>query len=171
MFVGPALILLNKFILQNLHFPYPMFLSALGVMVSALVARVLVMLGVVKLQRKEQIEGMLWVKRVLPVGLAHAGTLCLGNSAYLYLDVGFIQMLKSFTPVIILLCSASASLEYPNMVTILAAYNYLLLLCDHLHFCTDDKHRWNRNYAIFRAQRGHPPLDDPIFVAKSKIWR
>ncbi len=122
MFVGPALILLNKFILQNLHFPYPMFLSALGVMVSALVAHVLVLLGVVKLQRKEQVEGILWFKRVLPVGLAHAGTLCLGNSVYLFLDVGFIQMLKSFTPVIVLLCSASAGLEYPNMVTILSIF-------------------------------------------------
>ena len=30
MFAGPVLILLNKFILSNLHFPYPMFLSALG---------------------------------------------------------------------------------------------------------------------------------------------
>ena len=125
MFVGPALILLNKFILQNLHFPYPMFLSALGVCVSAFVARIFVLLGFVKLQRKEQVEGILWFKRVLPVGLAHAGTLCLGNSVYLYLDVGFIQMLKSFTPVIILICSSSAGLEYPNMVTILS----IIVIC------------------------------------------
>ena len=34
---------------------------------------------------------------------------------------------------------------------------------DHLHFCADDKHRWNRNYAV-PAQRGHPPLDDPILL-------
>ena len=45
MFAGPLLILLNKFILSNLHFPYPMFLSALGVCFSAIVARILVMLG------------------------------------------------------------------------------------------------------------------------------
>ena len=35
MFAGPLLILLNKFILSNLNFPYPMFLSALGVVFSA----------------------------------------------------------------------------------------------------------------------------------------
>jgi hypothetical protein len=75
MFAGPVLILLNKFILSNLNFPYPMFLSALGVFFSAAVARVLVMVGVVKLQRKEQVEGMHYIKRVLPVGLFHAGTL------------------------------------------------------------------------------------------------
>jgi hypothetical protein len=87
MFAGPVLILLNKFILSNLNFPYPMFLSALGVFFSAAVARVLVMAGVVKLQRKEQVEGMHYIKRVLPVGLFHAGTLAF---------VRFLSSLSSF---------------------------------------------------------------------------
>jgi len=50
-----------------------MFLSGLGVAVSAIVARLLVMFGVVTLQRREEVAGSLWYKRVLPVGLAHAG--------------------------------------------------------------------------------------------------
>ena len=37
MCVGPGLILLNKYILSELDFHYPMFLSGLGVLVSALV--------------------------------------------------------------------------------------------------------------------------------------
>jgi hypothetical protein len=73
MFIGPSLILLNKFILSNLLFPYPMFLSGLGVAVSGLVAQVIVRMGYVTLQRKETVEGSLWYRRVLPVGLAHAG--------------------------------------------------------------------------------------------------
>jgi len=36
-------------------------------------AHAAVALGYVQLQRKEQVEGALWYKRVLPVGLAHAG--------------------------------------------------------------------------------------------------
>ena len=100
MVIGPALILLNKFILHNLNFQYPMFLSGLGVLVSGIVARMLVGCGYVTLQRKDAVEGLLWYRRVLPVGLAHAGTLAFGNSVYLLLNVGFIQMLKSFTPVI-----------------------------------------------------------------------
>ena len=74
------MILLNKFILHNLDFPFPMFLSGLGVLVSGVVARVIVALGVVPLQRKEAVEGALWYRRVLPVGLAHAGTLAFGNT-------------------------------------------------------------------------------------------
>ena len=57
MCIGPSLILLNKFILHNLNFPYPMFLSGLGVLVSGLVARCIVDFGFVTLQRKEAVEG------------------------------------------------------------------------------------------------------------------
>ena len=114
MVIGPALILLNKFILHNLNFQYPMFLSGLGVLVSGIVARLLVGCGYVTLQRKDAVEGLLWYRRVLPVGLAHAGTLAFGNSVYLLLNVGFIQMLKSFTPVIIMLTAYLARIETPT---------------------------------------------------------
>ena len=84
MFIGPALILLNKFILQNLNFPYPMFLSGLGVAVSGLVAQIIVRSGYVVLQRKETVEGMLWYRRVLPVGLAHAGMNECHSDSFIY---------------------------------------------------------------------------------------
>jgi drug/metabolite transporter (DMT)-like permease len=41
-------------------------------------------------------------QNVAPVGLCQALTLALGNAAYLYLTVSFIQMLKAFTPVVVL---------------------------------------------------------------------
>ena len=50
-----------------------MFLSGLGVAVSGLAAQIIVRSGYVVLQRKETVEGSLWYRRVLPVGLAHAG--------------------------------------------------------------------------------------------------
>ena len=55
MFIGPSLILLNKFILSELDFPFPMFLSGLGVLVSGLVAQLIVRCGLVVLQRQEQV--------------------------------------------------------------------------------------------------------------------
>ena len=91
-----------------------MFLSGLGVVASGLFAHILVRCGYATVQRKEAVEGILWYKRVLPVGLCHAGTLAFGNIAYLYLNVGFIQMLKSFTPVIIMLTGYMANIESPT---------------------------------------------------------
>ena len=83
MVVGPSIILLNKYILQNLHFPYPIFLSALGVLFSGLFSHVLVRLDIVPLKCADSIQGILWYKRVLPVGFASASTLAFGNIVYL----------------------------------------------------------------------------------------
>lgn len=120
MIIGPSLIMLNKYILYDLKFPYPMFLSGQGVLFSGLVSQLIVRLGYVKLQRRETVEGIFWYQRILPVGLAYAGTLALGNTAYLLLDVGFIQMLKSFVPVIIMATSYIAGIEYPSQTVIVS---------------------------------------------------
>ncbi len=115
MFVGPALILLNQYILKTLMFPYPIFLSGLGVLSSGFFAQALIKLGYVTVEKPEAVQGMLWYKRVLPVGLAHAATLSFGNTVYLFLNVGFIQMLKSFTPVCIMATAYAAGIETPSL--------------------------------------------------------
>ena len=113
--VGLALIILNQYILKELHFPYPMFLSGLGVLASAIFARLLVRFGHTSLTKKDAVEGILWYQRVLPVGMASAGTLAFGNMVYLMLDVGFIQMLKSFTPVVIIFFGYITSVDIPSV--------------------------------------------------------
>ena len=105
-FVGPSLIVLNKVILQSGQFPYPIFVSNLGMIMSVLLARVSASLGFITPKKDKMIEGINWYLRVLPVGFAHAGTLMSGNWVYLYLDMGFIQMLKAFAPVMLLIVSA-----------------------------------------------------------------
>ena len=122
MIIGPGLILLNKYILSSLDFPFPMFLSGLGVACSGVFAHVLVRTGYVSLQRKEAVEGNLWYKRVLPVGLAHASTLAFGNAVYLLLNVGLIQMLKSFTPVIIMITAYFARIESPSKSVVMSVF-------------------------------------------------
>lgn len=120
MLIGPGLILLNKYILEELSFPYPIFLSGLGVVCSALCARLLIFLGFVVVEKKEAVSGHLWYKRVLPVGMAHALSLSTGNAVYLLLNVGFIQMLKSFTPVIVMCFLYFAGVEKPGKTVILS---------------------------------------------------
>lgn len=38
-----------------------------------------------------------YIKTIVPIGFLYSGTLWLGNAAYLYLSVSFIQMLKAST--------------------------------------------------------------------------
>lgn len=52
-----------------------------------------------------------YLRRILPLGFCSAATLALGNIAYLYLDVGLLQMLKSCCPVFVLLVAIAFRLE------------------------------------------------------------
>lgn len=45
----------------------------------------------------------LFIRSILPIGMLFSGSLILSNKAYLYLSVHYIQMLKAFNPVAILL--------------------------------------------------------------------
>lgn len=120
--IGPSLILLNKHILDKMNFPYPIFLSGLGVVCSAIAARIMVALGYVSVEKKDAVSGKLWYRRVLPVGLAHALSLSTGNAVYLLLNVGFIQMLKSFTPVIVMIFLYLAGVERPSKTVVMSIF-------------------------------------------------
>ena len=52
-----------------------------------------------------------YLHRILPLGFCSAATLALGNVAYLYLDVGLLQMLKSCCPVFVMLVAILFRLE------------------------------------------------------------
>lgn len=103
MLVGPALMLLNKNIMQEVGFAYPLTLSSLGLCASAITAKVLVATGavVIRPESKEVVAGAAWYRIALPIGAAKAITLATGNAVYLHLGLGFIQMLKAFTPAIV----------------------------------------------------------------------
>lgn len=68
--------------------------------------------GLVEIPRLELKQ---WARQILPVGLCFALSLALGNAAYLYISVAFVQMLKASTPVAVLLCSFAFGLEKPTL--------------------------------------------------------
>ena len=100
MAVSSALIILNKHILSH-GFPFPMALAGIGMgfsgFASYLTCRVF---RFVKIKPRDDVNARFVLTRVMPVGFFSALTLYLGNLAYLYLTVSFIQMLKSLAPVI-----------------------------------------------------------------------
>ena len=76
--------------------------------------------------------------RFAPIGLCFAASLSLGNAAYLYISVAFVQMLKAGTPVATLLVSIVLGLERP--LCRLAFYILLVssgigVACAALTFC------------------------------------
>lgn len=116
---GPALILLNNHIMNGLSFPYPIALSAFGVIFSAAVCRLLIITGLVPLTRPELTcsRGFL-VLNTLPLAALAALTLSLGNSAYIYLSVATCQILKALTPGMTLFMAYALRIEEPNGIII-----------------------------------------------------
>lgn len=112
--IGPSLILINRTILKERHFPLPMALSGLGLLFSSAVSSVLVAGRCVRLEHREVVTWPFFLRNIAPVGAAMATTLASGNAVYLYLPVSFIQMLKAFTPTVTLTLLYVSGIETPT---------------------------------------------------------
>lgn len=100
MAVGPALMVLNKEILDVVPFRYPILVSCMGLVASGLFTHLLKALGYLQLEYAATVDFRFWCTRCLPVGICHAATLALGNAQYLLMGMAAIQFLKSFTPIV-----------------------------------------------------------------------
>jgi len=116
MSVGPALILVNKYILTDLGFRFPVIVSAFGQLASwvftLLCFRVL---RTHELQMCHHVTWRFYVTNMGVVGICSAGAIAFGQGVYLYLSVAFIQILKSLTPVITSLLLVAFNIEHPSL--------------------------------------------------------
>jgi len=87
--VGPAAMVVNNDIMNSLHFPYPLTISALGVGSSALVARIAALLGLAQIRdhTAKFLCSSQWCRCILPLGASYAVTLATGNAVYLVLGI------------------------------------------------------------------------------------
>ncbi|KAF9445534.1 TPT-domain-containing protein [Macrolepiota fuliginosa MF-IS2] len=113
--LSSAVIIYNNYLYNTLNFKYPVFLVTWHLVFAAIGTRVLH-------RTTSLLDGLkdvnmtkdMFVKSILPIGLLFSGSLILSNTAYLYLSVSYIQMLKAFTPVAILLIQWTCRLSDPN---------------------------------------------------------
>jgi len=113
MIVGPVLIMSNKYLLTKSGFGYPLLLTALHQLSSAFFCMVLVR-GCAVVQLKQKISWSFWCRSIMLVGLATTGALCFGNSAYMYLTVSFIEILKGFTPIVTMMVQTMGGEPMPT---------------------------------------------------------
>ncbi|WRT67032.1 uncharacterized protein IL334_003998 [Kwoniella shivajii] len=137
--LSSAVILYNKYLYSNLEYPYPIFITSYHLGCAALGTRVLratthLMDGLDKIEMTRD----LYLKSILPIGVLFSGSLILSNTAYLTLSVSFIQMLKAFTPVAILLISAIFKLQVLSsrlvLIVILISTGCALAAYGEVHF-------------------------------------
>uniref|UniRef100_A0A6S9Q582 Sugar phosphate transporter domain-containing protein n=1 Tax=Chrysotila carterae TaxID=13221 RepID=A0A6S9Q582_CHRCT len=127
MLAGPTLILLNHRILHDYDFPFPIALSALGVICSAVACRSLVWSGAVRPSHPELINSPSFFRQTaLPLAVLSALTLALGNSAYVYLSVATCQILKALTPAMTLAVLYLLRVEQPSMMVVMCVLSICL---------------------------------------------
>eukprot|EP00937_MAST-01D_sp_MAST-1D-sp2_P002749 g2749.t1 len=109
--------------MKELKFAYPAALSSLGQLTSAVVVALLVhVFGAVELKHRASMTRGFYCARVVPIAVFTASTFFTGNMVYLYLGVGLIQMLKAFTPVVVLAMSVAAGMASPTCALIGATF-------------------------------------------------
>eukprot|EP00602_Paraphysomonas_sp_CaronLab_P001357 CAMPEP_0185024466 /NCGR_PEP_ID=MMETSP1103-20130426/7558_1 /TAXON_ID=36769 /ORGANISM="Paraphysomonas bandaiensis, Strain Caron Lab Isolate" /LENGTH=295 /DNA_ID=CAMNT_0027557445 /DNA_START=124 /DNA_END=1011 /DNA_ORIENTATION=+ len=106
------MILFNKAVMSTLDFPFPMFLTTwhmvLATVMTQLLSRTTNLLPAVA---EKKVDTTVLQTQIFPVSLFFAVSLVLSNKAYIYLSVSYIQMLKAFTPVAVLIFSFLMGLE------------------------------------------------------------
>lgn len=100
-----------------MKFPFPMFLTTwhmtLATVLTQILARTTNMLPAVN---EKKVDSKAIYRQILPVSIFFAISLVLANKAYIYLAVSYIQMLKAFTPVAVLIFSFFAGLEKTTQI-------------------------------------------------------
>jgi len=136
---GPCLIMVNKRILVDLKFQFPMLLSSIGLVSCMCITQVLRVFGVLKLEKAVSLET--FFKRIFPIGLFQALTLNFGNQSYMYMSVSLLQMLKAMSPVFTLLILWTAGLAKPNYFIVFCTM--LITLGTFLSTASSDEINWS----------------------------
>lgn len=99
--LSSSVITYNNWLYNTVGFKYPVFLVTWHLVFATIGTRVLqrttrLMDGLKDVNMTKE----LFLKSILPIGVLFSGSLVLSNTAYLYLSVSFIQMLKVFNYVL-----------------------------------------------------------------------
>jgi len=107
---SPTAILVNKILMKDYGFGYPVLVSALGQFMTMILATVAVHTWGISIDAGWRVG----CKSLTLLGGASALSLVLGQYPYLYLTVAFIQMLKAFSPAYMVVFLSCLGVEYPS---------------------------------------------------------
>ncbi|KAG1745217.1 TPT-domain-containing protein [Suillus lakei] len=121
--LSSGVIIYNNYIYNTLNFKFPVFLVTWHLTFAAIGTRVLQRTTHLLDGAKDvPVSKDMFFRSILPIGLLFSGSLILSNTAYLHLSVAYIQMLKAFTPVAILLITWATRISEPSRKLLLIVF-------------------------------------------------
>jgi len=113
--LSAGVILYNKYVLVYFGFPFPIALTMIHMAFCSALAFVIV--RVLKLVKGISMTTEEYFRKIVPVAALFAVSLWLSNSAYLYLSVAFIQMVKAQMPCVVYAVGCILKIETPSWPT------------------------------------------------------
>nr|BAD91176.1 plastidic phosphate translocator-like protein1 [Mesembryanthemum crystallinum] len=98
-FLSFTVIVYNKYILDRKMYNWPFPISLTMIHMSFCSSLAFFLVKILKLVEPVAMSREVYLSSVVPIGMLYAFSLWLSNSAYIYLSVSFIQMLKALMPV------------------------------------------------------------------------
>ncbi|XP_020238566.1 probable sugar phosphate/phosphate translocator At4g32390, partial [Cajanus cajan] len=98
-FLSFTVIVYNKYILDKKMYNWPFPISLTMIHMSFCASLAVLLVRVLRLVEPVAMSREVYLSSVLPIGALYSLSLWLSNSAYIYLSVSFIQMLKALMPV------------------------------------------------------------------------
>ncbi|KAK5993571.1 putative sugar phosphate/phosphate translocator [Cladobotryum mycophilum] len=115
-FFSNITIIFNKWLIDTAGFKYPIILTCWHLIFATIATQLLARTTTLLDSRASlPLNGRLYVRTILPIGLLYSGSLICSNLVYLYLSVAFIQMLKAASPVAVLFASWAWGVSDPNL--------------------------------------------------------
>ncbi|KAL6415908.1 DUF250 domain membrane protein [Ilyonectria robusta] len=109
-------ILVNKWLINEAGFGYPILLTCWHLTFASIVTQVLARTtNLLRSRRNLPINARFFTRTILPIGIVSSGSLVCTNFVYFYLSVAFLQMVKASTPVVVLLVSWLWGIANPSM--------------------------------------------------------
>ncbi|KAI5480059.1 DUF250 domain containing membrane protein [Pseudohyphozyma bogoriensis] len=116
--LSSSVILQNSYLLRELNFKFPVFLTTFHLVYATIGTRLLLRFThLLDGLKNVEMSWDRWLKNIVPIGALFSASLIFNNLAYLTLSVSFIQMLKAFTSVAVLSMSVLMGLDKFNQRT------------------------------------------------------
>ncbi|KAI3949655.1 hypothetical protein MKW92_006634 [Papaver armeniacum] len=121
-FLSFTVIVYNKYILDKKMFNWPFPISLTMIHMGFCSSLAFILVRVLKLVEPVSMSRELYISSVVPIGALYSLSLWFSNSAYIYLSVSFIQMLKALMPKETFACETMANMLSISFGVAIAAY-------------------------------------------------
>lgn len=100
-FLSFTVIVFNKYILDKKMYNWPFPISLTMIHMAFCSALAILLVRVIKLVEPIGMSKEVYLSSIVPIGALYSMSLWFSNSAYIFLSVSFIQMLKALMPVVV----------------------------------------------------------------------